>query len=67
MTSEQYEKEGIPWFNLEGFSDVPKSEKLSKLKSVQAGMVELGVEVDTISPKVTPPRQIGRGVADGFW
>jgi hypothetical protein len=66
VTSEQYEKEGIPWFNLEGFSDVPKSEKLSKLKSVQAGMVELGVEVDTISPKVTPPRQIGRGVADGF-
>lgn len=67
VNSSRYEEAGIPWFNLEGLSDVPSSGTLTGLKSVQAGMVELGAAIDQAAPHVSKPINISRSVTDGRW
>lgn len=67
VTADIYDREGIPWFDLEGFSDIPKSESLRSLKTVQTGMVELGVEIDEYSPNVNVTHKIKSRLTDGPW
>ena len=67
ITPETYEKEGIPWFNLEGISDLPKSASLEGLKTVQSGMIELGVDINDSAPTVGRPLEISPKIADGSW
>lgn len=67
ITPETYENEGIPWFNLEGISDIPKSSSLESLKTVQTGMIELGVDLDDSVPRVSEPLEVPPKIADGSW
>ena len=67
ITSKDYEHQGIPWFDFEGLSDVPKSDALAPLKTVQRGLIELGVEIDRHSPKIHGTRRIDRQITDGSW